>query len=189
MKNYLLLSLLLSASAYADVDPEYFCHDRQGFAPDEFHDAYSNIATFWKDRESFYELRIAGPDLAPGLEVPGKAKTRYVNSVVVAFHEKECLQNANGTRFCHRLAGEETAPIWIWGDNVDILAPSHPKSQESPLSYVRSGSIRALLSQTQTVLSFKTIEGDRYRIKVSCDAPSWEWYPHVPLDELETKVQ
>lgn len=187
MKNLTLLALLSLSSipAFADVDPEYFCHDLRGYSAGENNDVYSNIATFWKNRDGLYELRVAGPNLAPGLVVPKKAEVRYIRSVTAVFGVDDCSISGDSARSCHRVTDEEASPIWIWGDNDAIDAQVHKVSREDPESFVKAGSIKAEFDADDLSLTFTTIEGRSYAIQVSCDAPSWDWYPHVPLEELD----
>jgi len=190
MKKYTLLSMLALASspALADVNPEYFCHDLRGHAPGENNDVWSDIATFWKNHDGLYELRIAGPNLTPGLVVPGKKPTRYTRSVTVVFGEDECRADDKGGTSCHRTSDLNVSPIWVWGGNEDIGSSVTKVSRESPESAVRKNSIKAQFNAENLWLEFTTILGKTYDVKLHCDAPSWVWYPHIPLDELEAKL-
>jgi len=193
-KLLLILSAISSGVgtlSYAEVGPNYVCQDKLNVdipAPAQTVDYWTNVVTAWRNtRSGQVEVFVRGPGLvSKAIEITGDATDqRWLNpaaamieqqGVYLAFEKRECYRVGPSGRYCYRDSNEATTPILAGG----IDENGNPRPYRKAL--VQTNSVQALMTASQVLVSFVSLAGERITLGLACD--SQDWYPHIPMDEL-----
>lgn len=133
------------------------------------------------------EVFVRGPGLVTErVEITGEAKDQRwlvppkgdfpAQGVYLTFTPDECTSVGDRGTYCYRDRDETSSSILAAG-----VSEAGKKRQYREVE-VEAKSVQALITDKQTLVSYVLPSGKRVSLGLSCDSD--EWYPHIPMDEL-----